>query len=502
MALLFRSDHENLELYSLGKQRTLLCFVLFGIVFLSFTGEIVDYNEGLGWDGVVYYGIVKDFGTLFKNQGIDSYHMTRILPFMLNHYILVLLNIEITIQSALICAKVLNSLFLALLVYYFLKISDRLKWNRYTELIAFSFCFLNFPVLKNLGYYPMSSDCPALLLSYMGLYYYICRNNWGMSCVAFLSLLTWPITCVIIFILALFPRDKVIVSGPSIVSKCIKLLFVLFIPVCYFTPIALIKLGYPEFDVYMYTRYPKNNVLFYCAIVGTMIFYAISMKLVDVNWLQIFRSLFSKSYLQKIVLFLLLFVILFKGISNLGGEGAPLSVLNLFRKMIRYPTSDVLIFLETPFLYLGLFFLLIILLWGKIVDHVREKYGIGYFFVLLLALLFLMNIETRMLTSFYPIMLIPLMDVMQKMRLKTPIVYTIPVICLICSFFWFPINTQGIGTAFNGSPSSYMDFPAQRYFMFFGPWQSHQVYLIVSFVEIIIGIIIVLLWKKGFLVNR
>ena len=55
MALLFRSDHENLELYSLGKQRTLLCFVLFGIVFLSFTGEIVDYNEGLGWDGVVFF---------------------------------------------------------------------------------------------------------------------------------------------------------------------------------------------------------------------------------------------------------------------------------------------------------------------------------------------------------------------------------------------------------------------------------------------------------------
>ena len=422
--------------------------------------------------------------------------MTRILPFVMNHYILSLLNIEITIQSALICAKVLNFLYLALLVYYFFKMSDRLKWNRYTELMAFSFCFLNFPVLKNFGYYPLSCDCPALLLSYMGLYFYISRNNWGMACVAFLSLLTWPITCVIIFILALFPRDKVVVSGPSIVSRCIKSLFVLFVPICYFAPIALIKLGYSEYDVYMFTRYPINNVLFYCAIVATMFFYAISMKLVDVNWVQIYRSIFSKSFIQKIVLFLLLFVILFKGISNLGGEGSPLSLLGQFNMMIRYPASDVLIFLETPFLYLGIFFLLIILLWGRIVDHVREEYGIGYYFVLLLALFFLMEIETRKLTSFYPIMLIPLMDVIQKMRLKSPLVYTIPVLCLICSFFWFPINTQDIGVAFNGSLSSYMDFPAQRYFMFFGPWQSHMVYFIVFSVEIIVGSLFFYILKK------
>ena len=167
--------------FSLVKQRAFLLIVLTGIILYSFTGELVAYGGGAGWDGMTYYSIVKDFDVLIKSHGIDSYHMTRILPFAINHYILSILNIEITIQSALVCAKLLNFIFLALLVFYFFKISGELKWSMNTELIAFSFCFFNFPVLKLFGYYPLLCDCPALLLSYMGVYYYLKRNLWCMG---------------------------------------------------------------------------------------------------------------------------------------------------------------------------------------------------------------------------------------------------------------------------------------------------------------------------------
>lgn len=406
-------------------------------------------------------------------------------------------------QSALVCAKLLNFIFLALLVFYFFKISGELKWSMNTELIAFSFCFFNFPVLKLFGYYPLLCDCPALLLSYMGVYYYLKRNLWCMGGVGLLAMLTWPFLCVILFILALFPRDKVVCNSKhgSGFSICIRCLYVLFVTFIYFIPIIVYKFGSSALEVFTFVRPPVNMAFFYLAIVSTMCFYAISAREFDVNWRQIFEKILDKSFLGKFICFSAFFITLMHGIGSLGSE-AQHTAFRQIVMMVRNSTSDILIFLETHFLYLGLFFLLILLLWKRIVQVVCNNYGMGYLLVLMLALFFLIDTETRKLTSFYPILLIPLMDCLQRLNLKPSVVCSIPFLCLLCSFFWFPINTPNIAMAFDDSVSTYVYFPAQRFFMFMGPWQSHQVYLIVSFVEIIIGIIIVLLWKKGFLVNR
>lgn len=483
--------------FSLYRQRILLCILFTGLLLYSFTGELVDYNEGAGWDGMTYYSIVKDFDVLIRNRGIDSYHMTRILPFAINHYILSFLNIEITIQSAVICARLLNLLFLVMLVFYFFSISDELSWNRKTEIIAFSFCFFNVPILKMFGYLPLSTDCSALLFSYMGIYYYLKRNYWWMGGTVLLSMLTWPILSIVLFILAIFPRYKVIPVDGSGLSLAIRCIYVLYVPLVYFVPIIASKFGY--FDLNVSTsvcRPPMNMVMFYLAMISTICFYIVSTRVLVVNWNSIFKHIFNKSFLMKFFFFSVLFSILLYGIISMGGNPQHTVVLQLVC-MVTYSASDILIFLETPFLYLGLFFLLILLLWKKIVRVVCENYGIGYFLVLMLALFFLMDIETRKLTSFYPIMLVPLMDCLQKMNLRTTIVYFIPVVCIFCSFFWFPINTPDIGMAFNQPYSTYVEFPAQRLFMFLGPWQSHLAYLIVASIEVIIGSFLVIMSKKG-----
>ena len=315
-------------------------------------------------------------------------------------------------------------------------------------------------------------------------------------------MLTWPFLCVILFFLALFPRDKVMYSSMrgSSISIGIRCIYVLFVPFFYFIPVIAYKLGYSALEVFGFVRPPVSMVLFYLSIVFTMIFYAISASVFEVDWSQIFDKILEKSFLWKFIFFSALFISLMHGITCLGSKEQH-SIYRQIVMMARYSTSDILVFLETHFLYLGLFFLLILLLWRRIVEIVCNNYGIGYLFVLMLALFFLIEIETRKLISFYPIMLIPLMDCLQRQKLKPSVVYSIPILCLFCSFCWLPINTPDIGLAFDKPVPTYLEFPAQRYFMFFGPWQSHQVYLIVSLIEIITGIIIVLLWKKGYLVN-
>jgi len=87
--------------------RILMCIILLILIVISFTGELVAFNDGKGWDGEIYYNIIENFDNLIINNGIDAYHMNRFFPFAIVHYILKLLNIPITVDSAIAVARYL-----------------------------------------------------------------------------------------------------------------------------------------------------------------------------------------------------------------------------------------------------------------------------------------------------------------------------------------------------------------------------------------------------------
>lgn len=488
-------------------QRLLLCVLLAILILYSFTGEIIPYNNGLGWDGSRYYYYMANFEDLIVNQGIDSYRITRLLPFLLIRYVMQSVNVEITVNNVLIASKIFNAFILAILLIYFFKLSNVAKWNRFAEIIAFSFTFFNFPVLKFFGYYPLLTDCTALLLSFMAVYYFFIKSYIGMAFVTLLSLVTWPILSIITYVLAVFPRDRVEeIDTKSLFQRAISLfvrvLFVSFIPLVLSFSILRLHMDSPELDVYhnVYKyRLPINFFWVLLATVSVCSFYYFATKNLKINWDIFFRAFLKVTVLTRMVICGFLLAILYKGISNLGGK-APWSSSLQILNMSSFPTTDVLIFLETHFLYLGLFFVLIVLRWHKIIDYVKNYLGIGYFVVVLFALFFIVDIETRKLTSFYPILLMPLMAVIKDIKFKKWVYYLIPICCLFCSFFWFNINTPDIVDAFNQTSTIYnIDSPAQRYFMFMGPWQSRTVYLIVSMVELTLLFVIYLLHKRGML---
>lgn len=488
-------------------QRLLLCAMLAVLILYSFTGETIPHNEGLGWDGTRYYYFMVHFDELIFNHGIDSYRITRLLPFLIIRYVMQLVNVEMTVSNVLIASKIYNAFILVFLLIYFFKLAKVAMWNRYTEIIAFSFVFFNFPVLKFFGYYPLLADCSALLLSFMAVYYFYVKNYIGMLVVALLSLVTWPILSVVVFVLAVFPRDSVerIHTNSQLqqlISLLVRSIFVFFVPFLFLFFALRLHLVYPEMDVYHYIykcRFPINYWSALIAIIGICFFYYFATKELNINWYKLFRAFLRKAVIARIILFAVLFVVIFREVTSLGGD-AKWSLSNQILSMVSLPTTDFLIFLETHFMYLGLFFLLIVLRWNDVVVYVREKLGIGYFLVLLLSLLLLMDIETRKLTQFYPILLLPLMACVQKLKLKKSFHYMVPVVCLIGSFFWFNINTPDIAGAFN-QPSTFIDIdsPAQRYFMFIGPWQSRTVYLIVSMVELTLFFVIYFMHKRGVL---
>ena len=495
---------------SLTNQRLILLIILFIILLYNFTSELVAVNNGVGWDGIIYYSVIKDFESLIINHGIDSYHMTRTLPFVIIHYALEALGIDINETTAVIGSRVYNFLLIILLVIYFFKISKVLMWDQKSELLAFSFVFFNFPVLKFFGYNPVSCDCTALVLSYIAVYYYLRKNKVAQTFIGLMSLVVWPILSAIIFILVLFPCNSVEDIDNSDkrqmwITRLLRLAFISFIPVVSLSFMLIIKFRHPDLDLLHFykiiNRGSLNLLLVLLSLLSVSVFYYFSTKILYINWIGVFKSILDKHILIPIALSGFLFAIIYSLIGKLGGE-AGYSSMGQFLIMLKYPATDIFIFLETHFIYLGLFFLLVLFCWQDIVSYVRTDFGIGYYLLLILALMFIMDIETRKLESFYPLFLIPLIHCLRKKNIKWNVAFMIPIICLILSFFWFHINVPGIEDAFNEHYSNYWKFPAQRYYMFHGPWQSHIVYFVTITAEIAITFAIWILYKKGLLTSE
>lgn len=489
-------------------QRFVLVMILFVILFYSYTGELVAYNEGLGWDGEYFYKIVQNFDKMILSHGIERYYMTRFFPFAVLHYALSFFGIPINIPNAILAARIMNFILMVVLVFYFFKLSSLLKWDAKTELIAFSFTFFNIQVLKMIGYYPIGSCSLSLVLSYAAAYYFFKGNILAQVVVGLLAMITWPILSVVVFLLVLIPRDKVNDTDNSrfnlAFSSIVRLFFMFFSPAVFIYIMIRTYFANPGVDVYflLYKLKGTPNIgITFVSIASLPLFYYYATSVLKLDWAKIFQSVFRKKSISLLFLGFFVFISIYMGLTNLGGI-SKMSLSLQIAALGEYPTSDILVFLETHFLYKGLFFLFIIILWNKIVNVIKVEYGIGYFFVIMFALILFLDIETRKLLAFYPFMLVPLMAVLQKMNIKWVASIFIALFSLFFSCFWFNFNTPEIAEAFNQDVHTYYTFPAQRYYMFLGPWQCHEVYWITLYFEVLLGIIIVNLYRKGLLTNK
>ncbi len=489
------------------QRRLLLIGILLVILVFSFTGEKLPYNNGLGWDGEDYFDILQNFSTLYFNHGINAYHIQRVLPFAIIHYVYLLFDIEITSQSAIIGFCILNFICVLLTVFFFFKISKKCNWNPKTETIAFAICFFNVPVLKIFGYYPLLTDCPAYLLSYMAIYYYLTQNRFMEIIVGIMAMITFPILALVVWILAFFPREEVQKmqsddNYSKILSYIVRATFTLWLPLLFIVVSAVMLNKHPDlpFLEWFNHRHPFNYVHACICILATAIFFFYASKVFNLNWKGIIATFFMKRYLFIILCSFLGFVFVYIASKYYGGENS-FSALGQIVAMQEYPASDVLVVIETPFLFLGLFVILIILLWRDYIEEVCKNYGIGFLLVVMLGLIFITEIETRKLISFYPVFMIPMMGVIEKKKIKGWVPLVFVAISLVMSFFWWRINIPGIEESFIARIDNYRAFPAQRYFMFMGPWQCRMVYIIALTAEIVIGAVIIYLHKKQLFYN-
>ena len=94
----------------------LLIVILFGIGNLLF-GEIITVSDGFGWDGKGYRDIARDFSSRVLENGFSDYTVQRIVPSLIVHYGLRLLQTPIIDKSILMGFRVLNFTLVVIAVY-------------------------------------------------------------------------------------------------------------------------------------------------------------------------------------------------------------------------------------------------------------------------------------------------------------------------------------------------------------------------------------------------
>lgn len=487
------------KISTMYSHRYALSVILLLIVIMNYFGEYCAMCDGYGWDGCSYYrGIVENGWSEYLSGCISDYHTHRMLPFLVTHGIMRLLSLSFTPGNVMLVSSLQNAVMLFASVGLFFGVARRLRLKPAVETMAFAFAFFNFHVLKFMGYCPVMTDMPTFFLCWLSAYSFVAGKRWLLLVAGLTSMTVFPLLSLIDAILA-FARGTVAewqegnkdckkdYNTNRLINMVVRTVYSLWLPVAFGLYIVfrlIVRHASCFHDVFI-VRAPINVPLAVAAIAAYMIFYWRASGYLQIDWANTIRQSVSKRSLTRGLVVAMAFVALYK-LPTVCGFAGPFNLPNELAQICQFPATDILIFIETHFLYLGLGFALMIVCW-KDICRVAKSWGLGYCLTAMMSLFFMSDIETRKVVCFYIFLLLPLMLVLNRRAVSMRSAVVVATVQALMSFFWLKINVSGITAAFaTHSVDVYMQWPSQRYYMFQGPWQSHEVYAVVLCVEIVV----------------
>lgn len=478
--------------------RIILVAIIAAIVAFNYYGEYCAHCDGYGWDGCfTYRAMVLNGWDEYASGCISDYHSHRMLHFLIIHYIIKAFSLPFSPHNVMLTCSIANTVMLAVAVFFFFRISNKEGWKRRTEIIVFSFLFFNFHVLKFMGYCPVMTDMPAFALCVALVYYCVSKNKVAVVVTGLISVVVFPILSLMAFLMLCLPdeplrsfsdkeKDKEGYNANRILNATMRCLITVWLPLAFVTYIffRLYVKNVGDYKSVFIARYPENIYISVAAILAYVIFYWFATSPLQVDFLAMLKPFRERRRIFLSIVAVVAFVAIYTLPTVLCYKGN-FSLVNEFAQICQFPATDILIFLETPFVYLGLGFVFLMIKWKSVCRETMAR-GTGVYAILILAVVFLADIETRKIIYFYIFLLPMLAKVIEKLNISRARAITIVAIQLFLSFFWFRINVDGIKEAFATYDNEvYMQMPAQRYYMFQGPWQSHEMYLTFMFVALI-----------------
>jgi hypothetical protein len=445
-------------------------------------GERIEINGGLGWDGAYYSQAVKDlYGFLFAS-GINEYHVGRVLPHAIFHYVLRLFSVPRTDANIICTFGIANVVLLTLAAAAWCRVAGELQISQRGKWLGAAGMFLSFGVLKWLPYDPVLTDGFAPALGMLMLYFYLIDNRIALALVTAVGAFILPTLLYQGALLLVFPRRQCETLGRSSPRYALNTVMAAAIGLSVFAYLVYRvrsgEYGFPTASLAQYCRehLPLMQRFGLVAVVAAgcvSVYLFLALKFLWNGGTVLVPAAWIKSFRPTGALLALLLVVGTKAVvrriatAPAPGSTGVVDTLVLFGwEAIRWPG----VFLVAHIVFLGPIVILAVLRW-KLVCQSLEPYGLGLTLCVTFNVLLSVDAESRHLLVFLPLLVPFIVKAVEDVELRLHHYAVLAVIVVLFSKIWLEMG---------GTPNADQAglFPSQRLFMNLGPWMSRDMYYI------------------------
>lgn len=446
--------------------KSLLLTILFAIVFFQITYEKIPINEGAIGDGVFYREVAASFiETLDSDDGYNFLQIQRILPFALINAVFVLFDFEMDNNALLSGMIILNFIMLILGVFWYFRLSKKLRLSKNLEALGFILLFFNFPVLKDFWYNPFTTDLTALALGIGQINYFVRYEKSKLLLLTLLGAFVWPTLFLVGLILTLLPNKALEIHQGERIKSFFPILATAFL-IAFATGLSF----YLERTDIQFK--PSEIILHKISLLFLTPFLMYLMVNNPVNWEKsipvVFKSLKGGKILSLLATYFGMMFILFLIATNNDQVNIFDWAKSFWDENLRFPLD----FMGAHTIYFGVLFPAIIAFLPRVIKAMA-KLGIGYTIAMLCIAILAIHPESRLITPYIPFFILILIKALRRFTLSTQDLYFVLVINLILSTFWLQINNESFITALANSENLPM-----KYFFHFGNHFNWLFYLI------------------------
>lgn len=470
--------------------RIILVLILAALILKSYFSEKLLANAGFGWDGVTYASLTHSFDYLLEHHQINPYYFQRIgIPFVLYHFFS-FCKIAFTDVNILKAYSFVNIGFIAIAVLFFFSISKALNISRNVEILCFSLLFFCFPILKYALFYPIIMDIPAFSIAMVLVYLYVKQKTILFFIGILLGSFVYPNFIILgsLFFFKLPSLDQEETPVPEnghrnklkLVISSHVLFYVLF---CFTLPIVYIyffkvaeKMDPTDIFPRVFDSKTLNSVLYWVCFSAALL-YLIFLNNFPLKYFS-FKKVLKSVNIPGVILTVLVFIAVQQLVARFAShEEGYLTTNKYMFNLIKQSLKNPLNYIVAHVFYYGIAPLLCLFI---IKDFKKEIMNLGFGVVLFFNLIvyFSLGSESRQLINYYPFLVLLIMLVLdKKWNISLGFSVICSGLCLALSHFWFTIN-KGLSAELYGKIELMDKFPAQRYFMFQGPWVNNYMYLV------------------------
>ena len=475
--------------------RLSLAPVLFAVfaalaVVLVFTTEIYTVREGIGDDGVIYAGIIRNWNGHIQTMGLNGYTAQRCFNPIVMRMALDLFRMSTDNASIVKAYKVANAISMVIAIGCVIAAMTKLRLSRAGMVVATTLTFFNFSTLYWLPFDPVLTDAMALAIGGVQLWAYVSRRHVVLAVASGIGGFVWPSTAQVGAALLFFPRERSgsesengsesgSGGGPGMVDLGIAAVVAAGLG---FYASTLVDYAPP------YGQLPAIKSLFRlsCALFCLVAFVALKeMIRVGPSVRQLLRR--DRDAIVSKLLAVVMMVAVSKMLAWIAAspnhklaQADDFTIAEVLKGAVFFAVQRPLVWLVAHVGFFGPGVLLMSLCWRDVCNEAR-RIGFGLNAVLGLAFFLMLNSQSRAGIEVIPIIM-PLAALAAARLAWTPRrLIELAAIVFVASKLWYSIVQK-----------PQMDFSTLMFHI--GPWMSHEAYLYQGVAAVLAAVWV--LWLK------